>query len=506
MVSESVLLTETLTKLHHLTAQAIKMDGASWIENKMVQMDDLYTEPILVKVHNTPTTPIVKKLKNYSCIFTNCEPSATADSDSLLDESSPPKKMKLKANDSSSLQVTSERILITGGPGMGKTSQCKKITWDWAVRSFTYFHLVFFVCLKLAKVGDSIENIIIDQNSYLKGLKITELKLRRILELSGKSCLLILDGLDEHFLDNNGDVSSIIRKEKHLDCNIIVTTRSHESTKIEQHFQTIIRIEGFSDRNAKAFASKMGRDETAFDGILKFIHPDFQDEFTNGICPIILSVMCSFVDGDSWMDTMSIGDIFFQMITCLYKKFTIRKEIKLEDFKLTSILKSVGKLAWNILLSGNHLLKRADVTTEVGPDAFDYGLLIGSEDGHRLIRDPTADIYVTFPHRNIQLFFAAFYFVLTLCEEKQIETVYGKKDRALTFLKNQLFLQFCLWFLHTDKIHFSLKSSENGYTYLTKFYIQKQQMFSAFDVKAAHDRNDQLLLKFLTDICPGDTH
>ena len=46
-------------------------------------------------------------------------------------------------------------------------------------------------------------------------------------------------------------------------------------------------------------------------------------------------------------------------------------------------------------------MKRRDVIRDAGSDAFDYGLLIGCEEGHRLIRDETADIFVTLPHRSI---------------------------------------------------------------------------------------------------------
>ena len=59
---------------------------------------------------------------------------------------------------------------------------------------------------------------------------------------------------------------------------------------------------------------------------------------------------------------------------------------------------SIGKLALKTLLSGDPLLQRSEVIKEVGPDAFDYGLLIGHEDAHMLIKDETADIFVTFPH------------------------------------------------------------------------------------------------------------
>ena len=66
-------------------------------------------------------------------------------------------------------------------------------------------------------------------------------------------------------------------------------------------------------------------------------------------------------------------------------------------------------------------MKRTDVIQEVGPDAFDYGLLIGHED-FRLIQDETADIYVTFPHRSIQEFLGAFYFICQIHKGSHIET------------------------------------------------------------------------------------
>ena len=69
---------------------------------------------------------------------------------------------------------------------MGKTTWSKKVAWDWAKGLFQTFSLVFFVFLKLVKPGSTIENIIIEQNSYMTGLKIRDRTLRDILETFGK--------------------------------------------------------------------------------------------------------------------------------------------------------------------------------------------------------------------------------------------------------------------------------------------------------------------------------
>ena len=139
-------------------------------------------------------------------------------------------------------------------------------------------------------------------------------------------------------------------------------------------------------------------------------------------CPILLSFMCIFsrdekVDLSS--ETISVGQIYMRMIRCLYKKFTVRMGLEYDDKELVGILKSVGKLAYEMLLSGNWLLRRREVIREVGKLAFDIGLLIGHED-FRLIRDETADIFITFPHRSIQEFLGAFYFILKLNEEVDV--------------------------------------------------------------------------------------
>ena len=90
--------------------------------------------------------------------------------------------------------------------------------------------------------------------------------------------------------------------------------------------------------------------------------------------------------------------------------------------KFEAAMISIGKLALKTLLSGDPLLKRPDdVIREIGKDAFDYGLLIGMKD-FRLILNETADIFVTFPHRSIQEFLGALYFIWMLDMGEEIQS------------------------------------------------------------------------------------
>ena len=142
--------------------------------------------------------------------------------------------------------------------------------------------------------------------------------------------------------------------------------------------------------------------------------------------------------------------IFEWFVVCT-KKFSIRKGLDFDNNSFISAMTSLGKQALRTLTSGNALIQRSIILEEVGPDAFDYGLLIGHEDALKLVRDETADIYVTFPHRSILEFLGAWYFVISLCEEQPVDDLDGA---LLEYITNTLFFQFCLWFLDESNVMF----------------------------------------------------
>ena len=489
--------------------QAMKIEVAPWIKDYVVNMEELYTELVLEKVDNKPFGISLTVLGDYKELFKKI---VVNDS---LQEPNAAKRLRLHNSNIASKEKKpiAQKIIIKGDPGMGKTTLCKKIAWDWARKLFEKFDIVFFVFLKLVKRHDTIENIIIQQNHFIEGLKITQGKIKSILETFGNRCLLILDGLDEHALGTNDDVLQIIRGVKYLNCNIIVTSRPHSTRDIEPHFPVISRVEGFTENKARQFASKILRDKQKIAAVLNFNPADFRKDVPIYKCPILLSFMCLLVNEDN-IDlsdkNIQVGDIYTRMVRCLYRKFTIRKGIDFDNRKFLKDVLQIGKMALKTLLSGNPMLKRTDVIREVGPDAFDYGLLIGHED-FRLIRDETADICVTFPHRSIQEFLAAFYFVFELHEGSPIETVLGKGDEKPIFLRNPLFLQFSLWFLCSSKKYFNFHRGDDIYKYLKDFCVNKvngvdldlphiRETYPVLDVKGAYDRNDQLRLQFLKDI------
>ena len=532
-----ILLAVTLDELKTIadnmrpyTADAMKIEVAPWIKDYVVNMEELYTELTLEKLHNKPAWYNIQTLKHYKELFEiskHAEGLPRLSSDVLTQDSPPEKLLRIDSHSSSSdlpqdlSFYKGKRILMKGNPGMGKTTQCKKISWDWARKIFTYFHIVFFVYLKFVKPGDQIENIIIKQNPFMKGLGLTEQKLQHIL-LLGSRCLLVLDGLDEHALDANEDVLSIIRGEKYLNCNIIVTSRPHSTRKIERYFPMVVRVEGFTRKRAEQFASKILSDRKVIQGILdynpgkKYKRKGYDSAKKKKgqyvpihKCPILLSFMCLLAredDIDLQNSELHTGEIYTRMVRCLYKKYVIRKGMSFNADQFQTTVTKIGKLALKTLLSGDPLLKRADVTREVGSDAFDFGLLIGCEEAHRLIRDETADIFVTFPHRSIQEFLGAFYLIWILDRGKEIESLLGDSCDKPIFLMNPLFLNFCLW-LCNDESYFSFSNRHKVYQCLVHFSVNlinrpvcDMNIYPVLDISATDTVMDKLRVTFLTDI------
>ena len=171
---------------------------------------------------------------------------------------------------------------------------------------------------------------------------------------------------------------------------------------------------------------------------------------------------------------------------------------------LLKFITAICKIAFHTLLTENPLFRRSKVVEEVGPNAFDYGLLIGHEDGHMLIQDETADIFVTFPHRSLQEFLGAFYFIQALDKGNSIHSLQGDNVEPL-FMTNPLFLYFCLWFLQHSVGYFTFKNLENVYHTIQDHILKRINItnfniatdFPAIDIV---NKNDKAASNFLGDI------
>ena len=182
-------------------------------------------------------------------------------------------------------QTKGKKVLMSGEPGIGKSTLCKKILYDWAQGIFTAFTIVFLISLKIVKPGKSIAAIIIDQNPFLGGLDITETKLNKILESFTHKILIVLDGADEYDFnkieEKSQDIVKIMTGKKLLHCNILITSRPHSLPEIEKRsviFKTVIRVHGLTREGTENFIFKTVKNKSTQERVMLF----FKDNFLRG--------------------------------------------------------------------------------------------------------------------------------------------------------------------------------------------------------------------------------
>ena len=344
-------------------------------------------------------------------------------------------------------------------------------------------------------------------------MNVTPKKLRAILETFGNRCLLILDGLDEHALGQNQDVLKIIRGQKLLYCNVILSSRPHSTKEIGKYFQTVVKVNGFTRGEAKKFSFKILADDKKVQDVLNFSPVDFEEGVNLHNIPILLSFMCLLVreeDIDLSSKSLSSGEMYMRMVRCLYKKFTIPVGKVYRESEFIETLTKLGKLAYETLLSGNPLLQKDEVFKIIGDDAFKYGLLIGHEDGFLLLQNAAADILVTFPHRSIQEFLGAFYFITMLYKGANIDRLRGINYAEPIFMRNPLFLHFCLWLVRFCS-HFPIRKGRIMYEAMRSYVLERIDFaqlylreasisYPALDFSRAYVMRDLIIRSFLEDV------
>ena len=485
-------------ELKPFTQETMKIDMAPWVKTYTeVDMEKLYTELTLEKVENEPSGTKSVPIQGYEELFEQISQTRAHDSSDLSnrDDSKSPQTRRGKKK--------CVKILCKGEPGMGKTTMMKKIGWDWAAGLFVRFSIVLFVFLKVVCPSDAIENVIIKQRPELEGMGVTPEKLRSILEKFGNKCLLILDGLDEHALGKNQDVLKIVKGQKLLHCNIIVTSRPHSTGEVEQYFGTDVRVNGFTLNQAEKFALEILKNS---DTVKKVLSITFSGMHFSTHCPIVLLIVCILAkekEIDLRNKDFSYGELYFKLIRFLYSKYTVRKGIPFEQNTLIDVRKRIGKVAFEAFTGQNSFMKRSDILEKVGPDAFDYGLLIGHED-FRLIGQDTADILITFAHRTILEFLGSFYLVSIMNEANQ-------RQMTTLLLCFPSLLRFCLWLVYSGQSLISFPNKENCLSLLRKSVSTRLDMvelnfevcdmlFPAFRSFKAVGSDDLLILEFFGQI------
>ena len=502
----------------------MKIEMAPWAKAYTVDMKDMYTELTLEKIENKPSGPSHSKMNDYRDLFKqnqDLESVKSSKGNKLSKIPTPSKTVKKrmltgqKPDSNKNIKTKNkekregDRVLLKGEPGFGKTTLSRKITWDWAMRLFTKFTVVFFLWLKLVRPGDVIENIIIKQTPPLHGMNVTPNKLKKILDTFGHRCLIILDGLDELPTKSKQQIVKTIMGENMFCCNIFLTFRPHNVAELENYFHTIARLQGFTAMHADSLVDKIVTEKKQRREVRKFIRKHQFLHDSPCTCPILLVFICILAQNkelDTFARNVTTGDIYLKLLRFLFRKYCMRRSIPFREETFREVLKRVGNLAFECLQTGNYLYTHKKIFNIIGDEAFEYGFLSGHED-FRLLGDATADVFITFPHRLIEEFFGAFHFVFN--DDTNTNSVLEPNSLSSRFMINIYFLEFCLFAV--DYILTECKTETNVKEEMMMFVLDRvnvsqldmssiAQPFPVLSWYLAVLTNNKLVVKFLAEL------
>nr|XP_054761489.1 NACHT, LRR and PYD domains-containing protein 10-like [Lytechinus pictus] len=198
--------------------------------------------------------------------------------------------------------VLPKRLLVEGEGGVGKTTLCSKIAWDWAegYEEYNQFNWVVVVPLrnviKGQTIGDCMKNYLNENNI------VSPKQIENYMICQPSKVLIVLDGFDEYdgdlSTDDGSDISQVLRLDKFQKCTVLVTTRPWRAHQIKCNQQfggsyAFIAVEGFSAENVSTYISKyFVKDGDAGKELIRFIEVNDVIKENMAPFPIYVAMLC----------------------------------------------------------------------------------------------------------------------------------------------------------------------------------------------------------------------
>ncbi|XP_015767921.1 PREDICTED: nucleotide-binding oligomerization domain-containing protein 2-like [Acropora digitifera] len=152
-------------------------------------------------------------------------------------------------------------VLIEGEPGMGKTTYCQKLVFDWASKQCGEWDESFpgidvLLLLRCRRIKSTIWHAIEDQ-ILPDEIKPEEKEMFfKFLKENPSKVLLVLDGLDEADPTNLAIYSKLITRKLLPGCYIVLTSRQEAGSEVRPYTDTFLEIVGFTTTDAECYIRK----------------------------------------------------------------------------------------------------------------------------------------------------------------------------------------------------------------------------------------------------------
>ena len=361
-------------------------------------------------------------------------------------------------------------VLIEGEPGMGKTTYCQKLAYDWSLgdipteSSFPKVDMLLrLMCrdMKTANIEDAIEDQLLPRDVNEKDKENFFHFIRRY----QSRILLVLDGLDELPKNKFKKFWPLIEGRVFPFTYLIITARHEVGIRVRLHGDALFEIVGYTKEDADSYIKKYFscHDKSRLAGkLIRAIDKDSQlRELTANA--LNTALLCLVFEDTGGRLPHNKTVLYHELVDCVLRRYCSKKEIPLDGKspidKYMDQLNQLGKLALEALLKDQLAFTPGELESQ-STEFLQLGFLSREASVSKIRPKPT----YAFIHKTFQEFFAAFHLLLELETADRDQTalltqlspvdkywqvwkflitmVPGKSDDAASFLVSRLWASF----------------------------------------------------------------
>ena len=326
--------------------------------------------------------------------------------------------------------------LVEGSPGIGKTTFCLKLAYDWAHGkipaecSFPKFEIVL-----LLKCRDIHEDIMETISEQLLPEDMEEKTKERLFDFikdfhNQEKTLIILDGLDELPKDSERYVDKLLQRRILSFCYVLATSRQERGIDVRKKygFDILLEIKGFTESDAFDYIRKHFKNvgplhSSKGESLIKEMEENtLLHALRNN--PLNLLLLCVIYEHYEGNLPSSRSELYQVIVLCLLRRLCVKhnleapKEDSALEKQFEETILALGELAWLCLLSDRYCFLESELAAlerrYKGLVSRHVGLVYKEESLRRL--KPQHEYY--FLHKTFQEYLAAAFIAHKLQENE----------------------------------------------------------------------------------------
>ena len=306
-------------------------------------------------------------------------------------------------------------VLIEGEPGMGKTTYCQKLAYDWAKGQETdvsFPQIKLLLLLKCREMSGNIWEAINDQLLPKDIEEDAKENFFKYIRANQSQVLLVLDGLDEAPPDPRQMFSDLVESRELPKCHIILTSRHEGGVKVSKYCDTLLEILGFTEEDSRSFVLRYFKDmEELGKMLLRDIEckKELRELTVNPLTTALLCLLCDDFKGNL---PSSRTHLYLEITNCVLRRFHRKKGLPDNIENLIEVykeeLQQLGLLALKGLEKDQMHFEEREIgacSTGEKPEKPVFEFLSVQTGSSK--RRP--HLCYGFSHKSFQEFFAGFY-------------------------------------------------------------------------------------------------